>query len=233
MAETLQDYKEEVKIPVAIELAKWHAMSIEAEGLANFITITDDIEDELATGSLSKVKQFRKTVDEAQATHLAPFKTYQERIKGMFSPIADSLAKAEKTIKDKIIAYRNDKARTIEEEAQRVALERKRQLEEAQKKAELEGRDATKEELKLPPPPPVQKAQNTVKSGAASSTIRKTWKAKIVDPKAVIDAISAGRVPISVVEFSMVYFNQMARASKKAQTVDGVEYFEDQTLAGS
>jgi hypothetical protein len=90
----VMDVKEEVKIPVAIELAKWHGRSIEMERMAAEITVTDDEEDELATAYLSKVKGFAREVNDAKNLHLAPFEKYINRIKDMFLPISGSAVKA-------------------------------------------------------------------------------------------------------------------------------------------
>jgi hypothetical protein len=63
--------------------------------------------------------------------------------------------------------------------------------------------------------------------------VRKTWKAKVVDPKAVLQGILQGRIPISIVEFNPKWMNEQARATKKAQTVDGIEFWEEQSLSAS
>jgi len=231
--QAVMNVEEVVKIPIAIDLATWHGRSIAMEQTAGEITVTDDDEEQAAIAYLSKVKAFGREVKDAENLHISPFQKYVNRIKDMFAPISGSALKAEATIKPKILAYGQEKERIAAAERARVERDRQETLRIAREKAAAEHREPTKEELTLPLMPAPVKVQKTVKAGTATATIRKSWKAKIVDPKAVLKGISEGRIPIEVVEFNMKWFNDQARTVKKAQTADGIEFFEEQSLAAS
>lgn len=124
-----------------------------------------------------------------------------------------------------------------EEERKRVELERKAQAE-AKKKADDEAlaaaaalekdgfKEAAAEIINTPPPAPVVVQPRTVPKGMGAA-IRTTWKARVVDVKALVAAVASGAVPMAAIIPNEVFLGQQARALKAECKYPGVQVFEE------
>ena len=59
-----------------------------------------------------------------------------------------------------------------------------------------------------------------VNTGGGATFITK-WEAEITDPKAVIEAVAKGFIPMEAVSFNMPFFNKMASISKDKFSMPG------------
>ena len=78
---------------------------------------------------------------------------------------------------------------------------------------------------------PVEKAAAPAKVAVSRGresvvAVSKTWKAQLVDKMELVQAVAAGRLPLSVIEPNMSALTQIARETKNERTVDGVRFFE-------
>lgn len=207
---------EAVTIPNPPDLVKWQGYSIEAERIAEVIEITSDEENGMAIDSLSRIKTFQKQVTAAKDEALDPFNVLVNRVRNMFAPIEDSLANAEKVIKDK------QKAFVVARENARAEENRKRMAEHAAKvKAEQEAAKAKGEAAPIiAPPPVVMSAPVTTRGEVGQSTVKKFWNYEVTD----INALAAARPDLVKIE---VKRREALEAVKQNQSIPGLRVFED------
>jgi hypothetical protein len=144
-------------------------------------------------------------------------------------------------------AARRDRERLEAEARTRAEVEQKRLQQEAEthrleEAAALEAKGDTEAAVRLieepipapivapapvfvpaPPPPPAPKVEGI------SHTVR--WSAEITNVMELIQAVGAGKQPVTLVEPNMVALNTMARALKGAMKVPGVKAIETMSTA--
>jgi hypothetical protein len=206
-----------------IELVKWQGMSIEAERMAGAVVITDDFEEIVGVDTLSKIKQFQKETEAARKEHVEPFNRLVKRVNDMFRPISESLSLAEDTIKGKIKHYRVEKERIRQAEEAKRRKEFEAQIEAEKQKAKEENR----EQAIVAPPPVILPSANTSRGEIGSASIRKIWKAEVVDLLALCRAIGEGKVAPDCIEIKMAPLHAAARRFKRDNMYPGVRFFED------
>lgn len=121
-------------------------------------------------------------------------------------------------LKDKLKTYERQKEHEAMEARRLAELDRIRKQKEAEQKAkdEAEVFDVDEKEIKVDeveveqPLPTIEKVTGL--------GIRRNWKARVVD---------VNKIPIQYLLPDMVTLNRMARETKKASTVAGVEFYED------
>lgn len=62
-------------------------------------------------------------------------------------------------------------------------------------------------------------------------SFRGAWKASVTDFKALVRAVASGRVPITLLAVDEVALGQFARATRGAQAVPGVRFYEERSAA--
>ena len=147
---------------------------------------------------------------------------------------------AESIIKRKVIAYQSELERKRQEEARkaeaaRLEAERKErerleaQAKKAEEKGKVEKAEALREQAEtvvaapvfMPPPPPQVKGSN----------FRKVWKGKVIDIKALCQAIGSGHAPINFIELNQAAINAYAKATKNSMPVPGVVFSEETEMS--
>lgn len=211
----------EVK-PVTIDLVRWQGYSIEAERIADAVIISDDSENEMALSAVKKIKTFYREVEEARKESVSPFNDYVKRINDMFRPIADSLAKAEFIIKQKMLAFNNEKERIRREEQERLRKQHEEEVRRAQQEAKAKNIEPV-----IPLPPPILMEENSVKTDGASASFVSVWKAQVTDLKTLLAGVVAGTVPIDAVIPNESFLNKQAKAYKKDGVYAGVKFYEE------
>lgn len=152
----------------------------------------------------------------------------------------------EKTvILDQILAVVDQKALDWKQAADRkIAEEQARLNAAAQEKARREKEAAIKaaEKLKTPelkearlaeaetiiPPEIILESATAGVKGASS---RKTWKAKLVDLRVLIESAKSGTVSESLLDFNQKAADAFARSTKGKIFIPGVEFFEEESLS--
>ena len=176
----------------------------------------------------TRMKQVKDYWKKPKADAAAAHKTICDREKEMLTPLTE----AETIIKKTMVTYTEavEKARREAEEAAR-----KRQQEETDRllaqalKAEEEGDDqgAAVNMAMAQMIDDMKPAQGIAKPTAAGTNIRKTWKARVTDPK-VVPAYVNG---IEIREISMSALNNLAKMTSGTLEIPGVEFFLESTLA--
>lgn len=176
----------------------------------------------------TRMKQVKDYWKKPKADAAAAHKTICDREKEMLTPLTE----AETIIKKAMVIYTAavEKARREAEEAAR-----KRQQEETDRllamalKAEEEGDDhgvavnmAMAQMIDEMKP-----TQGIAKPSAAGTSIRKTWKARVLDPKAVPAYVNG----IEIREIKMSALNDLAKMTNGTLEIPGVEFYQENTLA--
>lgn len=180
------------------------------------------------TGIKTRMSQITEYWKESKAATNAAHKAVVAQEKQMLKPLQDAEAIIKKTMLDYQRAV--EKARLqAEAEARKRQEEEARRLLEQAVQAEEKGDDqqaainmAMAEMVSEMPAAPVVAAPT-----AQGTSIRKTWKARIVDEK-LVPAYFNGMMLRSI---DMSTLNNLAKTTKGTIEIPGVEFFEDASLS--
>lgn len=223
MTTTISEVQEVGIRDLKIDLVLWQGYAIQAERMAQVVIITDDVEESIGIDTLSKIKQFQKETEAARKEHVEPFNKLVKRVNDMFRPISESLTIAEDAIKGKLKHYRTQKERVRQEEEAKRRKEFEAQVEEERLKAKEEKR----EQVIIPPLPVILPSANTTRGEFGSASLRKVWKAEVVDLLALCRAVGEGKIPPDCIEIKIGTLNAAARQFKTNNVYPGVRFFED------
>ena len=156
----------------------------------------------------------------------ALFKVPRDRIDeivGKAKKHMNRFAQAQQAIADAKAKRERDEARKEREEADRLAAAMKKMSGSAgEEVAEVVVAQAEKRVEKAAAPAKVAPSRGRESVVAVS----KTWKAQLVDKMELVQAVAAGRLPLTVLEPNMSALTEIARETKSERTVDGVRFFE-------
>lgn len=180
------------------------------------------------TGIKTRMNQITDYWKESKAATNAAHKAVVAQEKQMLKPLQDAEAIIKKTMLDYQRAV--EKARLqAEAEARKRQEEEARRLLEQAVQAEEKGDDqqaainmAMAEMVSEMPAAPVVAAPT-----AQGTSIRKTWKAKVVDEK-LVPAYFNG---MELRTINMTALNNLAKTTKGTMQIPGVEFFEDSSLS--
>jgi hypothetical protein len=204
---------------------------------ASAIRVSNPKEYQGAADFLKAVKLTQKRVEEwfaepVKAAHQA-WKALTNRRDETMQPLVN----AERTVKNKMVVYAQEQERIRAAEQARLQAE-------ADEKARLERERLEKQAAKLKTPelreqrfaeaatiaaPVVTVATTTPE--VKGQSFRKTWKAKIVDPKAAVMAVMQWPDWTAYVELNECELNRFAARTRGTITVNGVQWYEETTLA--
>jgi hypothetical protein len=210
--------------------------------------VTDGPTYEEAGGRLKEIKAAQKLLEVKKQGILGPALATVKAIRNLFADPESQLEQAENLYKRGMLAYSDEQDRIREEEQrkanekaerERLRLEKEaREAEERARAAREAGNIRQAEKLE---------AKADLKTDAAASTVapiiqreaprvagvatRENWSALVIDLKALVDAVAAGAVPLSMVEANMTNLNKMAKALKKELNYPGVRAVVDKVLA--
>ena len=206
---------------------------------ARAIVVRTAQEYEWAADFLKSIKSAQKKV----ADHFGPMKSAAHAAwKAVTSKEAETLAPladAEQLVKSRMVEYSTAQERIRRAEEARLQAAAN---EAARKERERLEKEAAK--LKTPELKEARLAQAeqvvapVVKVAAATPTIqgqsiRKTWKAKITDPKKAVLAVMQWPDWAAYVKINEAEFNRLAARTKGAVEIDGIEWYEESTLAST
>lgn len=199
---------------------------------ANNMTVNSQDDYEQAAKALVEIKTRTKQIKDywqkPKADAAAAHKTICDKEKEMLKPLNE----AESIIKRTMVAYQNavEKARIEAEEAAK-----KRKQEETDRllaqaiKAQEEGNDHDAEinmamAQMIDDMNPVQ---SILRPKAAGTSIRKTWKARVINEKAVPAYVNG----IEVRKISITALNDLAKMTNGTLEIPGVEFYQESTLS--
>jgi vacuolar-type H+-ATPase subunit E/Vma4 len=203
---------------------------------------------EVAAERLKTVKAAQKALEVKKRTLLDPVNATLRAIRNLFAGPEIELETAEGLFKRSMLAYsdeqdriRRDEQRKADEaaERERKRLEKEARETEERAKAAREAGDIRKAE-KL-------EAKADARTDAAAAVIapivqreaprvggiseRENWYAVVTDLKLLVEAIAAGKVPVSAVEPNMKVLNAQAKSLKRDLTWPGVRAVVDKIMA--
>lgn len=207
-------------------------------GTIEGLDVTDD-ETQGQVGDLVKMMNHRRRkLEDKRLSLVKPLNGVVNEINALFKPPRDRIDEIVTLAKRKMkrfaqaqAALAQEKAKQEREEAERERKEaedlaealRKKAGQEAEPIAQSVVEDAEKKVEKAAAPAKVE-----VTRGQESSVIvTKTWKGKVVDIMAIAKGVAEGRLPTSIIMPNMPAIQGLARQTKRAQVVDGIEIWED------
>jgi hypothetical protein len=192
--------------------------------------------------------------NEKAAEFCKTLKAFQAEIEASYRPIVDAANKAHKAacaeLKSQLAPFEEGekylKAAMLSwssAERERIAKTRREAEEKARKEAEeaalaeAEYLEATGDkagaEAVISAPLAVAAVHVETVAKAEGTSIRETYKARVVNIKALCLAIAQGAVPAEYVEPNMAALNSLARMAKQSLAVPGVEAYADYSMGVS
>lgn len=145
---------------------------------ANEIVVDNNDSLNTAVDYLSHIANTKKNVEDTRKTMVKPINDGLKAINEWFKRFSVPLEQADKTLRGKILVYRQEQDRLRREEEERL-----RKLQEKEQKR-LE-RQAAKKGAPPPPPPvaalSVHTQDKTVRSGMGTVSAKRVWKVEVVD----------------------------------------------------
>ena len=190
---------------------------------------------EAAGEDLKLIKARQKQLEEARTKITKPLLEAQRALNALFKAPMETLAEAERLIKQALIAYQEAEERKRQLLEAEAAMELRRQRErletqaaEAQAKGEPEKARAL-QSAAAAMPERMQLAPTAPKvSGVAA---RATWRAEVIDKLAFVRYVAEHAEWLNLVEPNLQALNGLARSQKSALAIPGVKALEERFLA--
>lgn len=213
---TLNDLPTEVTIRIRPDVdERVQALRVQCDALLRFAEdrqVLNAADEKSAAEDLGMLATLKKAIAEKREEWYRPIKEKLDAVDSVFKELADLVATADKTTRDKVTAYRREQERLVRE-----AQEINRQKEElARREAAFNYGEVTinTTPVAVPKPPPQH-----VYTAVGSMGTTRTPKFEIVDPKLI---------PAEYLMIDVVKIGKVVRASKGDIIIPGVRvYFED------
>jgi hypothetical protein len=160
-----------------------------------------------------------KAVTEQEAEALTPLKDAEAEVKRKMVAFATEQERIRAAAQARLQAEADEKARREREAAEKAAAKLKTQELREQRMADAAAIVA----------PVVTVASTTPE--VKGQSFRKTWKARVVDPKAAVLAVMQWPDWTAYIELKEGELNRFAARTKGAVAVAGIEWYEESTLA--
>jgi len=186
------------------------------------IIIANEMQYKEMDNILAQIKKRYNELEAKRKEMIKPITEAGKKINGLFSRPKEILKKAERTIKDSLLDYRNritETNRKIQEELNKKAEEERRKLEERARKAEDNGKEEKAELLRIQAETIVAPIVNN-RIELNNSTVAKWWKFEIENEKII---------PREYLMIDTVKIGKIVRASGGTLSIPGVRiyYTED------
>lgn len=215
-------------VPVSTDDPRVKPVAKEVAGLtqqAEAFQVTDADSYEHGAEVLRSIKSMYNTVETKRKAITSPLDQAKRQVMDLFRPFTDSLSSAERTLKKRLIGWKNEQERIAREEqrkAEEAARKERERLEKQAAKAEEAGRTERAEVLRdrAEFTVPVAPAPATPKVSGLSD--RKVWRFEIVD---------AAKIPREYLIPDEKRIGGVVRALKQDANIPGVRVYEESTLA--
>ena len=164
----------------------------------------------------------------------APIIEAGRNIDSMFKHPIETGKEARKILQNKMLTFVSEiekQQRSIQDEANRLAMEVKQHAEDEALFAMAKGDDAKAkrilDELDVMPAP----INNIESPSAQGVSTRSNWKCRVVDLNKLIQAVAQGKAPLSLITADLPACNKYAKAVRNTLKIDGLEFYNDVTLA--
>lgn len=195
---------------------------------AKNLVINNDLSFNTASHMLKKIKAKKKSLDDMRKDLKKPINQAGKKIEDMFRQPLNYLLQAEQAIKKSMLNYKDalDYKATVE---QQDIQEQLQILELAAQKAINDNDMVAFQRITND----IHDLQNKNQLAPAIDGIsyRDNWKGEGIDLRLAINAISAGKAPISIVKFDDVAINQLAKSTKGTISYPGIRLYNDKIIA--
>lgn len=183
---------------------------------ANALVVYDDTTAGEATNALGFIASAKKKLEEKRTFFVKPLNDQVKAINTMFKQYNTPLDNADRTLRGKVLAYRQEVQRKAREEEERLRKLAEKEQKRLEKKAEKKGEPA-------PPPivmPTIEAAPKTIQADMGTATTKTVWDFQIVDES---------QIPREY----MVVDEKKIRAVVKAgvREIPGVKIYQTEQLA--
>lgn len=189
---------------------------------------------EFADGQLVAVKRSAKLIEAKRKEIVDPINRAKDAVQALFRPVLDDLAEAENCYKRAMLGYQQEQDRMrraeqarLDEEA-RVAREK---LEAQAAKAAAMGRAEKAEVLAATAAVTTAPVATSTYVAPKGLSVKKTWKARVVDKAALLRSVLDNPSFIHLVEIDAGALDKLAKAMEGHVPLAGVECFEEESLA--
>lgn len=152
----------------------------EASGLeqkANTLIVCDDVSAGEATNLLGFIATAKKKLEEKRKFFVKPLNDQVKKVNDLFKEYNAPLDNADRTLRGKVLSYRQEVQRKQREEEERLRKLAEKEQKRLEKKAEKTGQPA-------PPPiviPMIEQAPKTIQADLGSATTKTVWDFQIID----------------------------------------------------
>ena len=233
----------EISTQKALAIAELNPIVTDVAAFAGTIESLD-VSDEDTQGQVGDLVKMmghrRRKLEDKRISLVQPLNSVVDEINKLFKPPRDRIDEIVKIGKKKMntfaraqVALATEKAKQAREEAERERKEaadlaealRKKAGQEAEPIAQVVVEEAEKKVEKASKPEASKVA--VTRGREASVIVTKNWRGKVVDKMELIKGVAEGRLPLSLLEPNMAAIQGLARETKRAQVVDGIEIYED------
>ncbi len=216
-----------------------------AVALAESYLIESQRDAQDAADTLAKLKEQRRAIEDKRKHLKEPYLEGGRRVDEFFAAPLERLAHAIRTLDGAIVGWHRAETARIERErraaeaearaAAEAAAARAREAEAAAEAAAAVGNEERALEMEANYQEAMQEAQAALAAPAAvlqplpkveGATIRGTWKARLINKAALIRAAGAQEHLHGLLQFDTAAANAMARATKGATKVPGIEFYQ-------
>jgi hypothetical protein len=183
----------------------------------------DEAKRKLLDAEKAELQKVEPYIEKLQAS-LTAWRLEQERKRREAEEAARRAEFERKQLEEELLR-KAEEARRLEEEKKRIEGEEaaRKAREELERKA-LE--EAAARESQIIPPPPIPEKPKT--DGLA---LRTYWKARVVNMRALLQAVLSGEVSDESIIPNMVFLNDLANKLKDKAKIPGVEFYSESILA--
>lgn len=165
------------KLTTEIEVVELTAEASSLEQKAKAIIVNDDVSAGEATNLLSFIATAKKKLEERRKFFVKPLNDQVKKVNDFFKGYNAPLDKADKTLRGKVLAYRQEVQRKQREEQDRLRILAAKEQERLEKKAEKKG-EPVPAPIIVPAAPP---QESTIKAAMGSATAKLIWTFDITD----------------------------------------------------
>jgi hypothetical protein len=163
-----------------------------------------------------------------------PIDDYGKLVQSIFLPIQERFTAARAKVNAKRLTFykaeekkRLDAAEAIRKTNEAAAL---KLAEEAEKSGDAAGAAAILDVATMPAQAVAPLKLGGTNTYGKSTNLTKRWTASVDNPMALLNAILAGNVPISIIEWKQVELNKVAASLKVEKTVFGLKVYQTESL---
>lgn len=216
-----------------LELRAMENQSEELVVLANTMKVESQADYEAAGTFLKTGREFQKAVKEFMDPITKSAKEAHTQAVARRDALLNPAKKAATIVEGKMETWydaeeakRKEEEARLQAEAQKEAEERK--IAEAKALEDAGEHDAAQAVLDEPPAPPPPKIAAPKADGVSH---RKTWKGECVNLQLLVEAVAAGKAPITLLQPAKSEINSYAKSTKGVHKIPGIRWFEDRSTS--